>query len=165
MFARQGWAHWAISCSLLLLAIRAGSAETPATAEEDPLPVESQWKGKLAQLGSHPNIEFPPEVDATLTISKRDGDNVEAELCETLPGMELTFLCKGRLSRRADKSLWLEVRSYGVKGLANAGMFIVDVPYTARLTGDSLKGAWKYVNKAEGIDLGGDFQLARATDD
>lgn len=165
MFARQGWARWAVSLAILLLTIGRGGAETPTTAEEDPLPVDSQWKGKLAQLGSHPTTSFPPEVDAQLTVLRRDGDDVEIELRETTPAMEITFLCKGRIVRRADMSLTLEMRSYRVKGCPNARSFILDVPYTARIAGDSLKGSWKYVNRSESIDLGGDFQLTRSNSD
>lgn len=165
MFARRGWARWAISLLALLMAIVIGGAEPPTMAEEDPLPVESQWKGKLAQLGNHPTTSFPPEVDALLTVTGRDGDNIELELRESTAAMEITFQCRGRIVHRADMSLTLEVRSYRVKGCPNARSFIIDVPYTARLAGDSLKGSWKYVNKVEGIDLGGDFQLARAKDE
>jgi hypothetical protein len=161
MFARLGWARWAFLSSVLMLMVVGVRAETPATLDEDPLPVESQWKGKLAQLGTYPSTQFPPEVDAVLTITKRDGNNVEAELRETVPSMDITFLCRGRLTRRADKSLSLELRSYGVKGLPNSGRYLIDVPYTARISGDSIKGSWKYVDKNEGIDMGGDFNLAK----
>jgi hypothetical protein len=163
MFARLDWARWAFLPSILLLVIGA-RAETPATFDEDPLPVESQWRGKLAQLGTHPTTQFPPEVDAVMTIARRDGNEVEAELRETVPGMDITFLCRGRLIRRADKSLSLEFRSCGVKGLPNSGRYLLDVPYAARLNGDSIKGSWKYMDKTEGIDMGGDFSLGRVKD-
>ncbi len=161
MLTRRGWAHWVISLSILLLVSRVGGAETPPIAEEDLLPAGSQWEGKLAQVGAHPSIQFPSEVNAVLTITRRDGDAFEAELRETMPGMDITFLCRGRLIRRADMSLLLDMRSTSVKGIPNAGLYIVDVPYTARINGDSIKGTWKYVEKNKGIDLGGDFQLRR----
>src|SRR5262245_33631468 len=155
--------RWAFLPSVLLLVIGA-RAETPTRFDEDPLPVDSQWKGKLAQFGAHPSTQFPPEFDAVVTITRRDGDAVEVELRETVPSMDITFLCRGRLIRRADKSLLLEMRSYGVKGIPNSGRYLIDVPYTARLNGDSIKGSWKYVDKNEGIDMGGDFNLERLKD-
>src|SRR5258708_6373314 len=58
MFARLGWAQCVFMPSVLMLLVVGARAETPATPDEDPLPIESQWKGKLAQLGIHPTTQF-----------------------------------------------------------------------------------------------------------
>jgi hypothetical protein len=137
------------------------AAEVPTVTEEEPLPVDSQWKGKFTQHGTHPDVTFPPELEATLTITKRDGDDVELELRETQPGMDITFLCRGRLVRNADRSLTLEFRSHRVKGVPTASFYLLNVPYSARISGNAVKGAWQYVEKDEAIDLSGEFSLTR----
>src|ERR1051326_2952944 len=68
------------------------AAEVPTVTEEEPLPVDSQWKGKFTQHGTHPEVTFPRERGATLAITRRDGNAVELELRETQPGMDITFL-------------------------------------------------------------------------
>lgn len=150
--------------SLALVAtviVAASGAEVPTLKDEDPLPVDASWKGKFTQMGTHPDLTFPPELEATLTVVGRDGDAVEIELRETMPGLDVTFLCKGRVSKNADGSLALEFKSHGVKGQPNAGFYIIDVPYSAKIVGDTIKGTWKYVINEEGIDLGGDYALTR----
>ena len=164
MASSHGWIRGLANVGAVALVLLAGGAE-PSVAEDDALAVDSQWRGKLSQGGTHPDTTFPPEVDAVLTVTRRDGNEVEVELRETLPGLDLTFVCRGRVIRQADKSISLEFRSYGLKGVANASIYIIDVPYTARLNGDTLKGAWKFVNKDEGIDLGGDFKLEMMKDE
>ena len=150
-----------LSTVWLALVVVACGAENPALKDEDPLPVDSSWKGKFTQMGTHPDVSFPPELEATLTVVGRDGDNVEIELRESMPGLDVTFLCQGRIRRNADQSLALEFKSHGVKGVPNVGFYLINVPYTARIAGDTIKGSWKYVDKDEGIDLGGDYALTR----
>ena len=111
--------------------------------------------------GTHPEATFPPEVQATLTVTRRDGENIELELREITDGMDITFLCRGRVTRNADTSFSLEFKSHGVKGNPNASWYITDVPYSAKITGDTIKGTWKYVEKDEGINLSGDYALTR----
>src|SRR5262245_24868700 len=87
----------------------------PPLPVDAPLLVDSTWKGKLTQMGKQPEASLPPEVQATLIVTKRDGDNVEIELREVTEGLDITFLCRGRIARSADSSLSLEFKSYGVK--------------------------------------------------
>ena len=147
--------------TLLLLGLFAIVGAEPALKEEDPLLVDSTWKGKFTQLGSHPRATFPPELQATLTVTKRDSDNVELELREVAENLDITFVCRGRLTRNADASLTLEFKSYDVKGNPNASWYLIDVPYTAKIVGDTIKGTWKYVESDEGINLHGDYALTR----
>jgi len=141
--------------------ILAALGAEPALKDEDPLPVDSTWKGKFTQMGKHPEATFVPEVQATLTVTKRDGDDIEIELRETADGLDITFLCRGRISRNADSSLSLEFKSYGVKANPLAAVYLTDVPYSAKIAGDTIKGTWKYVEKDQGIDVGGDYALTR----
>ena len=161
MLARLSVSRIAAVVLSLTLVVLACGAEAPTLRDEDPLPVNSTWKGKFTQMGVHPEAAFPPELEAILTVTRRDGDNVEIELRETMPGMDLTFLCRGCVRRNADMSLSLEFRSYDVKGQPNAGFYLLDVPYTARLVGDTIKGAWNFVEKDQGIDLRGEYALTR----
>jgi hypothetical protein len=153
--------HIAAIAGLFTLAAVLGAGENPVLTEQDPLPVETQWKGKFTQIGTHPEVTFPPELDATLTITRRDGNAVEAELRETTAGLDITFLCSGQLIRNADHSVSLDLRSHGVKGVPNAGFYLINVPYSARINGDAIKGTWQYIDRTEGIDLGGDYMLTR----
>ena len=147
---------------LALVALIVGAiAAEPAQKEEDPLPVDSTWKGKFTQMGKHPEASLVPEVQATLTVTKRDGDAVEIELRETSDALDITFLCRGRITRNADASLSLEFKSYGVKANAMASFYLTDVPYSAKIAGDTIKGTWKYVERDQGIDVGGDYALVR----
>ena len=59
---------------LLLIGLFAILGAEPALKDEDPLPVDTTWKGKLTQTGTHPQATFPPELQAELTVTKRDGD-------------------------------------------------------------------------------------------
>jgi hypothetical protein len=143
-----------------LLSVATVAAE-PGQKEEDPLPVDSTWKGKFTQGGKHPEATFVPEVQATLTVTKRDGDAIELELREVSDGLDITFQCRGRITRNADASLSLEFKSYGVKANPMASFYLTDVPYGAKIAGDTVKGTWKYVEKDQGIDVGGDYVLTR----
>jgi len=141
--------------------VLASRADSPVLKDEDPLPVDASWKGKFTQMGTHPELTFPPELEATLTVTRRDGDAIELELHETMPGLDITFLCKGMVTKNADGSLGLEFKSHAVKGQPNAGYYLIDVPYSAKIMGDTIKGTWKYFIKDDGIDLGGDYALTR----
>lgn len=161
MLTRRFTNRIATPLGILVLIGAACAAADPTLRDEDPLPVDSSWKGKFTQGGTHPDASFPPEVEATLTVTARDGDHVELELRETAAGMDITFLCRGRVARGADRSLSLEFKSYDVKGVPNAGVYLVNVPYTAKIAGDTIKGTWKYADKSEDIDVGGDYALTR----
>jgi hypothetical protein len=146
---------------VLFALVLAAVAAEPAQKEEDPLPVDSTWKGKFTQIGKHPEASFVPEVQATLTVTKRDGDAVEVELREVGDALDITFQCRGRITRNADASLSLEFKSYSVKANPTASYYLTDVSYNAKIAGDTIKGTWKYVEKDQGIDVGGDYALVR----
>lgn len=131
---------------------------------EDSLTEHSKWVGKLTQGGSHPTTNFAAVLDAHLTVVRREGNNVELELRETSNGLDVTFLCRGTVVRLADGQRLLDFRSYGVKQIPNASIYITDVPYSARLVGNALKGMWKYTNHEAGINLRGDFNLTLIED-
>lgn len=134
---------------------------SPEWREVDPLPVGSVWRGRLTQQGTHPEANFPPEIQAVLTITERDGNRVSAELHETVADMDVTFLCRGRLRHDSMNRLVFEFYSEGVKGEAQAEVFIVRVPYTARVEGDTMRGKWRFVDETHGVDVRGDFVLKR----
>lgn len=134
---------------------------SPLWQEVDPLPVGSVWRGRLTQQGTHPEANFPPEIDAVLTITEREGDRVSAELHETIADMEITFLCRGRLRYDSMNRRVFEFHSQGVKGEAQAEVFLVQVPYTARVEGDTMRGKWRFVDEAHGVDVRGEFVLKR----
>jgi hypothetical protein len=153
-----------LKCTLALAVIGLLlGAEQPRLAEEDMLPADSQWKGTLTQRAkTADNLFFPPELEATLTITKRDSDDFEAELHEHSEGLDITFLVRGKLLRGADKSYSIEFKSYDVKGMPNASIYYVNVPYTAQISDGGLKGNWNYEEKDNGLSLEGDFKLKRA---
>ena len=71
--------------------------------ESDPLRAETKWKGKLTQKGQITGMDMPLDLDAELTITKRDGDTFEAELFEKNDnGIELTYLVKGQIRKAKD---------------------------------------------------------------
>src|SRR5712692_9956607 len=142
--------------SLALLAT--GRSTEPIRATEDPLPLDSQWKGKLTQGGKTPAGQFfPPELDAVLSVTHRSGDDFEAELHESSNNLDITYLVRGSVVHGSDQSLTIRFRSHSVKGIPTAGAYYVNVPYSAKLTADSLKGTWSYEDKDEDIALEGTF--------
>ena len=139
-----------------------GRAAEPLRADEDPLPVDSQWKGKLTQGGKTPDGQFfPPELNTVLTVTHRGGNDFDAELHEWADNLDITYLVRGTVAQGADKSLVIRFRSHGVKGVPNAGAYFLNVPYTATFTGDTLKGTWSHEDKSDEIALEGTFQLKR----
>ncbi len=153
----------ALTAAVVLFAVC--RAEQPNIAEEDFLPVESHWSGMLTQRAkSADGVYFPPELQAELTITKRDGSDFEAELREHAEGLDITFLVRGKLLRGADKSYSIEFKSYAVKGVPNASIYYVNVPYTAQVADGALKGSWNYEDKDDELSLEGEFKLKRADD-
>lgn len=161
MTTHQRAGRWAVACVLMVVAVAGGGEDRPALKDADPLPVGSTWTGKLTQQGTHPQASFPPEVDAALTVTRRQGDNVELELRETMPGLDITFVCNGQMVRRADGSLSLEFKSHGVKGMPMAGFFLIGVPYRAKIVGNSIQGTWNYVEEQQSVNMNGEFTLLR----
>ena len=137
-------------------------AAEPLRADEDPLPVDSQWKGKLTQGGkAASSLSFPPELNTILTVTHRNGNDFEAELHESAENLDITYLVRGTVTHGSDKSLVIRFRSHGVKGVPNAGTYFLNVPYAAKFTGDTLKGTWSYDDKDDEVALDGTFQLKR----
>jgi hypothetical protein len=152
----------------------AGTVATPLQAghpgdrtDEDPLPLESQWKGKLTQRGATPDGGlFPLELNAVLTITQRRDNEFEAELREYSGNLDITFLVRGRIAQGAGKNLVLTFQSHDVKGVPNAAIYYLNVPYTANLGGEQIKGAWTYEEKEKEKDtaLSGEFHLKRSSE-
>jgi hypothetical protein len=161
MFART--LEYCLALTVVAAVVLAGvrAAELPR-ADEDPLPVDSQWKGKLTQSGKTPDGQFfPPELNSILTVTQRSGNDFEGELHESTDNLDITYLVRGTLAQGADKSMVIRFRSHGVKGVPNAGAYFLNVPYAAAFTGNSLKGTWAYEDKGDEIALEGTFQLKR----
>src|SRR5262249_12636231 len=138
-------------------------AEQPRNGVEDPLPVDSQWTGKLTQGGRTPRGNLsPPELNATLTITERRGNEFEAELHEWSGLLSIDFLVRGRVSRSADQGLTIEFVSHGVKGAPNVAIYFINVAYVARLTADGWRGSWTFEDKENDTSLAGEFHLRRS---
>ena len=77
-----------IACILSLF-----HADVPNPAEEDTLAGETVFKGKITQRGTHPDWgEIPSELEAVLTVTKRNGPEVEVELNESTATLKITFV-------------------------------------------------------------------------
>jgi hypothetical protein len=153
----------ALAVAVVALLAAAVYAEQPDRADEDMLPEGSQWKGTLTQRAKTPdNAFYPPELKAVLTVTNRDGDAFEAELQESNESLDITFLVRGKIVRGIDKTYTITFMNYDVKGVPRAGVYFLNVPYTAKLTDAGLKGTWTYEEKDTGLALEGDFTLKRA---
>jgi len=138
-------------------------AEQPRIEVEDPLPLDSQWTGKLTQGGrTREGGLSPPVLNATLTITERRGNEFEAELHEDSGTLNITFLVRGRVSRSDDKSLTLDIVSHGVKGAPNVAIYFLNVAYAAKLTADGWRGSWTFEDKENDTSLAGEFHLKRS---
>jgi len=142
---------------LVLIGLAFGLCATPTGAaparDSDPLIIGTVWRGKLTQRGGGPT-----DFECAFTITKRDGDNFEADLYEKAPGMELTYVVRGTIklvaSKEKMKSYKLEFESVEAREVKNTGV-IIGVPYTATLTGRKIKGSWK----DDEYKLEGDFEF------
>ncbi|MBX9585500.1 MAG: hypothetical protein K2X87_34775 [Gemmataceae bacterium] len=138
--------------------VSAVAAAAPAK-DPDPLPVESKWKGKLTQKGKIKGDEVPLDLDAVLTVTKRDGDKFEAELFEEgEPGIRLTYLVKGEVTKAKDgKGHAVEFKSYDFKD-ARSETFL-NIPYKGTIDGKKLAGTWKHPPTDDDTTIEGDFTL------
>lgn len=145
-----------------LVLFAAGGLAVAAAADDDPLVTGSKWKGKVTQKGKIRGDETPFELDATLTVTKRDGDKFEAELAEQLGEgnqIKLTYLVKGEVKLTADgKGVAVEFRSYKFKD-APKGETFLNIPYTGTATDKTLKGTWKHPPNDDDTTIEGDFNL------
>jgi len=148
-----------LACFFLFLSAAALYADLPAITDEDPFPVESSWKGKMTQRGTHPDWgEIPSELDSVFTVTKRDGEDFEAELNESTQTLNITFVCKGKVLRKPGGGFELKFESMEIKKAAPGTVGVVGVLYSAKIQGTSVKGTWKYPENNEGITLAGDFE-------
>src|SRR5262249_40301809 len=86
----------------LLVSLHAGlPADQPkesVQAKDDAFEAGAIYKGKLTQKGeSPPGGVLPPELDTTLTVTKRDGALFEGELNEKTDTLDVTYHIKGRV--------------------------------------------------------------------
>lgn len=150
---------------VLFFAVVAGLAAAPAKDDGDPLRRDSKWKGKLTQKGQIEGNEVPLDLEAELTITKRDGEKFEAELKEwNDSGIKLTYLVKGEITKAKDgKGYAVNFKSHDFKD-AESQTFL-NIPYTGTLNGKTLKGTWKHPKNDEGTTIEGDFDLKLASAD
>lgn len=146
-----------VGCVALFLLTSVSAA--PAKDADDPLAVDSVWKGKLTQKGKIGDNEVPLDLDTELKITKRDAGKFEGELKEwNDSGIKLTYLVKGDVAKTKDgKGFTVEFKSYDFKD-AESQTFL-NVPYTGTVAGKKLTGTWKHPKNDDGITLEGDFTL------
>ena len=134
-------------------------ADVPLNAEEDPFQVNSHWKGTITQRGTHPDWGFiPAELSSAFVITRRDGNDFEAELHENTDSLDITFVCKGKVQTLSDCAFMLTFDSVEIKAAQVGTVGLTGVQYTAKVSGKSLKGDWKYPQNNRGITLEGDFE-------
>jgi hypothetical protein len=137
------------------------AAPVPKGANDnDPLPVDCVWAGKLTQNGGGPT-----EFECEFKITKRDGEKFEAELHAKTGELELTYLVRGTLEwvdlKRKEKGYKIAFKSYEAKDVKNAGA-IIGVSYTATLENKKIKGMWKVPDDSPFNNLTGDFEFEPA---
>lgn len=148
-----------VTTVLVLVAVQfAPAAPVPAGAKDgNPLPVGTEWKGRLTQKGGGPT-----GFDCKFTVTKRDGDKFEADLYEKDGEMVLTYQVRGTIKpadeKNADKGFKMEFKSYAAKDVMNTSE-ILNVPYVATLVGKTIKGSWKLPDDSEFGMLEGDFDF------
>jgi hypothetical protein len=143
----------------VLTGVAVGLSAAPIKETGDLLAAGSKWNGTLTQKGQIRGNETPLKLDAVLTVTKRDGSKFEAELFEqNEQGIRLTYLVRGEVTRPKDgKGFALSFQSYDVKN-ADSQTFI-NIPYTGKLTGGTIKGTWKHPANDENTTIEGDFTL------
>ncbi|HEV3143537.1 MAG TPA: hypothetical protein VGZ47_06585 [Gemmataceae bacterium] len=157
LFATSQCIVW--SLGLLAFGLSSMRADVPVSTEEDPFQVDSHWKGKLTQRGTHPDWGFiPGELDSDFVITQRDGNDFAAELHENTDSLDITFSCKGRIVPQSDRSLMLTFESIEIKAAQNGTVGITGVQYTAKFNGKSMKGNWKCPQNNRGITLEGEYE-------
>ncbi len=142
--------------TVMVLVLLKQAVAAPAR-DRDPFLINSTWRGKLTQNGGGPN-----EFQCELKITRRDGENFEAELHEKTDGLELTYLVRGTI-RRVDaknrkKGFRVEFESFEARDVQNTAP-ILRVPYTGTLIGNAMKGSWKLPADSPFGPLEGGFQF------
>ena len=151
--------RYALGVSLILCA----GAAIAATAKDDadPLAKGTIWKGKLTQKGKIEGKEEPLTLEATLTITKREGTEFWGDLYEKGAGtveIELTYLVRGNVVPATEgKDFTVKFTSENSRD-AKSRVFL-KVPYTGTLAGKTLTGTWKHQDDVLGAAIEGDFSL------
>lgn len=134
------------------------SVAAPAR-DGDPVLIGTKWTGSLTQRGKFAGGTGPPKFDVVLVVTKRDGNAFEAELQAKTPNLKITYLVKGEIARTADgKGFTVKFESFDSKDVESTTP-ILGIPYSATLTGKSMKGTWKLTRPNEDIAIEGDFSL------
>jgi hypothetical protein len=151
----------AIGIGLVLLChVSFARADIPSRGEEDPFQVDAHWKGKLTQRGTNPNWgSIPPELNAELVITQRDGDDFQAELHENTDSLAITFICKGKVEVMPDRTFVLRFETTEIKAAQAGTVGVTGAQYVAKFTGKSIKGDWHFSENNQGISLEGDYEL------
>jgi hypothetical protein len=151
---------WTLGClGLLAAGFLVARADVPANAEEDPFQVDTHWKGKMTQRGTHPNWGFiPEELNSDFVITQRDGNDFAAELHESTDTLDITFTCKGKIQAFSGSTFMLTFESVEIKEAQAGTAGVTGVQYTAKFSGQSMKGEWKYPQNNRGITLEGDYE-------
>ncbi|HLW65828.1 MAG TPA: hypothetical protein VKS79_10950 [Gemmataceae bacterium] len=143
----------------LFLGFAQTRADVPISSEEDPFQVDAHWKGKLTQRGTNPDWGFiPGELNSDFVITQRDGNDFEAELHESTESLDITFTCKGKIQALGDHTFILSFESVEIKAAQIGTVGLTGVQYTAKVSGKSFKGEWKYPHNNRGISLEGDYE-------
>jgi hypothetical protein len=137
-----------------------GSLLAAPAKDSDSVLVGTKWRGKLTQRGTFSGgANGPPQFDILLVVTKRDGNKFEAELQEKTKSLSVTYLVKGEIAPAADgKTRTLKFESFDSKDVDNTAP-ILGIPYSATLTGKSMKGTWKLKRADKEIDIEGDFTV------
>jgi hypothetical protein len=125
-------------------------------AKDDSFEAGAVYKGKLTQKGEFPpGGVLPPELDTTLTVTKRDGAAFEGELNEKTDTLDVTYHIRGRVI--GDGRINWE--AHAVKQTNPGTIGIPKCRYTGTVKGKVITGSWKYPSNDEGISLAGEFKL------
>src|SRR5262249_19120821 len=152
-------ANISVCLGLLVFGFWSARADVPRNTEEDPFQVDSHWKGSMTQRGLHPDWGFiPAELKSEFVITQRDGNDFEAELHENTDSLDITFMCKGKIQALSDRTFMLTFESVEMKSAQNGTVGVTGVQYTAKVSGKSVKGDWKYPQNNRGISLEGDYE-------
>lgn len=153
------------TCTAAAVVLVFGLGTIPAQEKQDdgdPLPVKSQWKGKLTQRGKiMGHKEVPPEFDTLLTITARKGNDFDCTLREKTGADTVTYVCKGKISIGEKGSVKVDFESISAASPSQEFIAVTRVPYTGAITGKTLKGTWKSPPNKEDTELDGAFTLER----
>ena len=155
---------FALTMCILGLGTAAAQDKKNDKDKDDPLPLNSQWKGKLTQRGKiMGNKDIPPEFDVTFVVTGRKNKEFDCELRERVGADLVTYVCKGKITGAEKDKDGIKVEFESVSSMALNQEFIAvtRVLYTGAIAGKTLKGTWKISLKKEDTELDGDFSFER----